>query len=167
MLCTKKLHLLAGTGLWKISSVECGFSSIKIDYSYYPKSLISLCFSIKYRYSDILLKKHKLQLSCLFCCNHNCYCEYMVSVTSVSHYTTAASRYIMSASHYHLHYKSRSSMYIRVLIPRNFTKLAEAVLMDSHVTMRPCSKILVCRFLLGDCRVWKVGRIFFAYAKIF
>ena len=25
--------LLAGTGVWKISSVACGFSSIKIDYS--------------------------------------------------------------------------------------------------------------------------------------
>ena len=33
--------LLAGTGVWKISSVACGFSSIKIDYSDYPKSLIS------------------------------------------------------------------------------------------------------------------------------
>ena len=29
------------TGVWKISSVACGFSSIKIDYSDYPKSLIS------------------------------------------------------------------------------------------------------------------------------
>ena len=43
----------------KISSVaSCGFSSIKIDYSDYPKSLISrinevYVFSIKYRYSDI------------------------------------------------------------------------------------------------------------------
>ena len=33
--------LLAGTGVWKISSVACGFSFIKIDYSEYPKSLIS------------------------------------------------------------------------------------------------------------------------------
>ena len=34
--------LLAGTGVWKISSVACGFSSIlKIDYSEYRKSLIS------------------------------------------------------------------------------------------------------------------------------
>ena len=30
--------LLAGTGIWKISSVACGFSSMKIDYSDYPKS---------------------------------------------------------------------------------------------------------------------------------
>ena len=38
-LSTKKLHYLHG--VWKISSVPCGFSSIKIDYSDYPKSLIS------------------------------------------------------------------------------------------------------------------------------
>ena len=59
----QKAILLAGTGIWKISSVACGFSSIKIDYSDYPKSLISrineVCvFSIKYRYSNILLKKN-------------------------------------------------------------------------------------------------------------
>ena len=62
----QKAPFLAGTGVWKISSVACGFSSIKIHYSDYPKSLISRInevdvFSIKYRYSDILLKKtHKL-----------------------------------------------------------------------------------------------------------
>ena len=44
----------------------------------------------------------------------------MVSVTSASHY-------IMSVSHYHLPYQSRSSMYICGLIPLNFAKLAEAV----------------------------------------
>ena len=33
--------LLAGTGVWKISSVACGFCSIKINYSDYLKSLIS------------------------------------------------------------------------------------------------------------------------------
>ena len=37
----KSSILLAGTGVRKISSVACGFSSIKIDYSDYPKSLIS------------------------------------------------------------------------------------------------------------------------------
>ena len=58
----------------KISSAECGFSSIKIDYSDYPKCLISrinevYVFAIKYRYSycDILLQKHKLHLNRLFC----------------------------------------------------------------------------------------------------
>ena len=55
--------MLAGTGVWKISSVACGFSSIKIDYSDFRKRLISrikevYVISIKYRYSDILLKKH-------------------------------------------------------------------------------------------------------------
>ena len=50
----KSFILLAGTGLWKISSVVCGFSSIKIDYSDYLKSLISrinkvYVFSMKYR----------------------------------------------------------------------------------------------------------------------
>ena len=49
--------LLAVTGIWKISSVACGFSYIKIDYSDYPKSLISrinevMFFSMKYRYCD-------------------------------------------------------------------------------------------------------------------
>ena len=37
----KSSILLAGTGVWKISSVACGFSYIKIDYSDNPKSLIS------------------------------------------------------------------------------------------------------------------------------
>ena len=44
----------------------------------------------------------------------------MVSVTSASHYITSASRY-------HSRYQSRSSMYIRGLIPGNFTELADAV----------------------------------------
>ena len=37
----KSSILLAGTGVWKISSVACGFSSIKIDYSDYQKNLMS------------------------------------------------------------------------------------------------------------------------------
>ena len=37
----KSSILLARTGVWKICSVACGFSSIKIDYSDYPKRLIS------------------------------------------------------------------------------------------------------------------------------
>ena len=65
----KSSILIAGFGVWTISSVACGFGSFKIDYSEYSKSLISRIievkvFSIKYRYSDILLKKkHKLYLS--------------------------------------------------------------------------------------------------------
>ena len=59
----KSSILFGGNGAVKISSVACGFSSIKIDYSDYPKSLISrinevMFFLIKYRYSDILLKKN-------------------------------------------------------------------------------------------------------------
>ena len=72
-------------------------------------------FSIKYRFSDILLKKHKLHLNRLFCCNHTCYGINMVPVTS-------ASRYITSAPYYHLRYPSRSSMYIRGLISRNWPR---------------------------------------------
>ena len=125
MYVPKSSSLLAGTGVWKISSVACGFSSIKVDYSDYLKSLFSrinevYVFSIKYRYSDILLKTYKFYLSSLFCCNHTCYCVNMVSVTS-------ASRYITSAPRYPPRYQSRSSMYTRGLIPRNFAELAEAV----------------------------------------
>ena len=47
----------------------------------------------------------------------------MVSVTS-------ASRYITSTSRYHPRYQSRSSMYIRGLIPRNFAEMAEVVPFD-------------------------------------
>ena len=107
-------HLLCR---WKISSVACGFSSIQIEYSDYLKSLISrineVCLSIKYHYSDILLKNNKLHFSRLCCCNHTCYCVNMISVTSTSRY--------------HPRYQSLSSMYIRGLVPRNFGELAEAV----------------------------------------
>ena len=82
-------------------------------------------FSIKYRYSDILLKKHKLHLSHLFCYNHTCYCANMVSVTSASRYITAASRY-------HPRYQSRSSICIRGLIPQNSAEFAEVVPIDCN-----------------------------------
>ena len=49
----------------------------------------------------------------------------MVSVTPASHYITSASRY-------HPRYQSRSSMYIRGLILRNFAELAEAVPIVSY-----------------------------------
>ena len=57
----KSSILLAGTGVWTISSVACRFSCIKIHYSDYPKSLISrinevYVFSFKYRYSMIFWK---------------------------------------------------------------------------------------------------------------
>ena len=47
--------LLAETGVWKISSVACGFSSIKIDYSDYPKSLISRINEVYVIFNKILL----------------------------------------------------------------------------------------------------------------
>ena len=58
VLCTKKLHFLARTGVRKISSVACGFSPFKIHFSDYTERLISrinevYVFSIKYRYHGI------------------------------------------------------------------------------------------------------------------
>ena len=111
--------MLARTGIWKISYASCGFSSIKVDYSDYPKRLISrineVCVFSK---KNIALKEHKLHLSRLFCCNHTCYCVNMVFLTS--HYITLVSRY-------HPRYQSRSLMYIHGLISRNSAELAEAV----------------------------------------
>ena len=76
--------MLAGTGVRTISSVACGFSPIKIDYSDYLKSSISRINEV---YVVFLLKeKHRLHLSRLFYCNHTCYCVNMVSVTSASRY---------------------------------------------------------------------------------
>ena len=59
---TKSPILLERIGGWKISSVTYGFSSIKMDYFDNLKSSISriyrnYVYSIKYRYSDILLNK--------------------------------------------------------------------------------------------------------------
>ena len=54
----------------------------------------------------------------------------MVSVTT-------ASRYITSASRHHPRYQSRSSIYVRGLIPLNFAELAEAVpIAYSHCKIR-------------------------------
>ena len=73
-------------------------------------------FSIKYRYSYILLKKNiNFIYNLLLCCNHTCYSVNMV-------YVTSASRYITSASRYHPRYQSRFSIYIRCLILRNFAE---------------------------------------------
>ena len=92
--------------------------------------LMLLFFSKKNCNSDILLKKHQLYLSRLFCCNHTRYCVNMVSVKSASRFITSASRYIKSASRYHPLYQSRSSMNFRGLLPRNFAELAAAVPID-------------------------------------
>ena len=73
-------------------------------------------FSIKF-----LLKNINCIYNSLFCCNHTCYCVNMDSVTS-------ASRNITPVSRYYPRHQSRSLMYIRALIQRNFTELAEVVL---------------------------------------
>ena len=74
----------------KSSSVACGFSPIKIDFSDYPKSFISrineVYFSIKYRYSIFFTMFIVECCNRLFRCNQICYCAGMVSVTSTSHY---------------------------------------------------------------------------------
>ena len=74
----------------------------------------TLCLKLK-------IKSYRLcSFKPFLCCKHACYCVNMVSVTS-------ASRYITSATCYHPRYQSRSSMYIRSLIPRTFAELAAAV----------------------------------------
>ena len=49
---------------------------------------------------------------------------------------TSASRYITPTSRYLPRYQSRSSTYIRGLIPRNFAELAEAVPIDKSLQQR-------------------------------
>ena len=78
----------------------------------------------------------------LFCCNHTCYCVSMVVVKSVSRYVTSASRY-----------QSRSSMYVRGLIPRNSTELAKAVPIDRIHVLSMALCYLSCR--LAACLVNK------------
>ena len=54
----KSSILLTGTGVWKISSVACGFSSIKIDYSDYTKSLISRIYEVYVLFNKISLLRY-------------------------------------------------------------------------------------------------------------
>ena len=79
------------------------FPNSKIKSLHYLRSLISrinevYVFSIKYRYCDILLKKHKLHLSRLFCCNHTYYCFNMVNVTNVTLYNVSVRLYNVSVT---------------------------------------------------------------------
>ena len=46
----------------EISSVACGISSIKDDFSDYPKSLISSMNEVCVFFNKIMEKKHKLHL---------------------------------------------------------------------------------------------------------
>ena len=59
---------------------------------------------INYHYSDILLKKINFICFAAITLDHTCYCVNKV-------YVTSASRYLTSASRYHLRYQSRFSMY--------------------------------------------------------
>ena len=63
----------------------------------------------------------------------------MVSVTSASYY-------IMSASSYHPLIQSRSSMYIRGLIPRNFAELAEEVPIRAYSSYHICKNAFAYTF---------------------
>ena len=74
------------------------------------------------------------------------YCVNIVSVASVS-------RHITSASRYHPRYQSRSSMYIRGLMPRNFAELAESV------------PIAEKRSIKGDPMVWLHSRDVILHAR--
>ena len=62
VLCTEKLHFVSQNWRKEISSVACDLIPIKIHFSDSPQRLISrineiYVFSIKYHYSNILLKK--------------------------------------------------------------------------------------------------------------
>ena len=85
-------------------------------------------FSIKYRYSDILLKKILTSFKPFVL---------LQSVNVVS--LTSALHFITSASCYHPRHQSRSLMYICGLTPRNFVELAEAV---------PIVCVLLCFLLI-------------------
>ena len=50
-----------GTGEWKISSVACGFSSINIDYSDYPKSLIRGINEVYVFFNKVSLKQYFIE----------------------------------------------------------------------------------------------------------
>ena len=84
--------LLAGTGVRKNSTVASGSSSIKILYFDYLKRFINRIneidgFSIKYRYSDILLKKNPINFillqSHLLLCRHG-FCDVSVTLCNAS-----------------------------------------------------------------------------------
>ena len=49
------MYQKAGTGVRKINSVACGFSSIKIHFSDYPKSLISRIKEVNVFFNKISL----------------------------------------------------------------------------------------------------------------
>ena len=116
-------------------------------------------FSIKYRYSDILLQTLiNLIYNRLFCCNHTCYCVNMVFVTS-------ASRYITSASRYHQRYQSRSLMYIRGLIPRNWPRQFLLIILVCLKTCLPGDVLLFPNMYTRNVRQTPGG--FKAFSKLY
>ena len=121
------MYFVSGKRCKGISFFACEFSSSKIHLSDYPNfnQQNKKSFSI---FQKILLYFIAKIHNRLLCCNHTCYCVNMVSVT-------LASRYITPASRYNSRYQSRSTMYIRGLIPRNSVELAdsEAVLIYKRV----------------------------------
>ena len=130
----------------------------------------SLYFFIK-----SLLKKHKLHLSHLFCCNHTCFCVYMVSMTSRPHNIT-------SASHYHPRYQSKSLMYIRgpnsgnlADFARVFEKCNVTVLTNLIIklpwwsTHLKGAKHVICAVILSTLWRWPFhleGTLFISYVSI-
>ena len=79
-------------------------------------------FSIIYRYSDILLKKNNNKKTHTITSFITvCFTAIILAIVCVNMV------FVTSASRYHPCYQSRSSMYIRGLIPRNFAELAGAV----------------------------------------
>ena len=123
-------------------------------------------FSIKYCYSDILLKKtYKTSFITIFLLLSHLflYCIDMVFVTS-------ASCYLMSASCYHPHYRSKSSMYIRGLIPWNFAEWAEAVPIGIRATWRfRIAKIFPFQYPRWPPwqHFWKFFLLAWSWAKLF
>ena len=90
------------TGVRKISSVAYGFSPIKIQFSDYTKSLISGMNEVHvFLYSFITVCFAAITLVIVLAT----FCDL------TSHYLTSVTRY-----------QSRSSMYIRGLIPRNWPR---------------------------------------------
>ena len=114
----KSTMFLARTGVWKLVLYHVDSALLKSIILILLKCLISRINEVYVYFNKIslyILLKNNFIYNRLFCCNHTCYCVNMVSVTS-------ASSYIASASRYHPRYQSRSSMYIRSLIPRNWPK---------------------------------------------
>ena len=105
---------------------------------YYLKSSISrisVCiFSIKYQHSDILLKNNFIYKRFVLLQSHLLLCWHGFCDVSVT-YVTPASRY-----------QSRSSMYVRGLIPGNSRELAEAVPIEHLIFIYECQDGTHCVF---------------------